>query len=244
MIKNYRCPKCNNIFSQQEYSLHSKLCKVPIPQNTTQIKTSNANTIHYNNYLRNNSTNNTVNNHAAYPSNIKNNTYINPSTRTNINYTNPNLMTKNTNIILPNQRQPVTQIQNQYLGPQNISYYNRVPNQLNNYSQFYKNQPNTIYSKTNIQNSIYKCKTCGKTLPLKEQKDHLLSHKLEQEEKERLKEQALQDEDLFNNLPPEQIEKQRRIEEHIKRQRENIIEFEFRNKKKEYIEELKKILNK
>ena len=236
MIKNLRCPKCNNLYSQQEYPLHSKYCKATLPQYTTQINTSNVNNNNLNNYLKNYNRNNTVNNHTVYTSNINSNGYTNPTIKTNnivytnptlpntsntILYTNPVIRTNtNTNVILPQQIHPVTQVQNQYLGPQNISYYNRVPNQLNNYSQFYKNQANTTYPKTNIQKSTYKCKTCGKTLPLKEQKDHLLSHKLEQEEKDRLKAQALQDEDLFNNLSPEQIEQQRRIEEHIKRQRE------------------------
>ena len=40
MIKNYRCPKCLNLFSQQEYILHSKYCQgINIPLATTQINT-------------------------------------------------------------------------------------------------------------------------------------------------------------------------------------------------------------
>ena len=40
MIKNYRCPKCLNQFSQQEYILHSKYCQgINIPLATTQINT-------------------------------------------------------------------------------------------------------------------------------------------------------------------------------------------------------------
>ena len=45
---------------------------------------------------------------------------------------------------------------------------------------------------------------------------------MEQEEKDRLQAQRLQEEDLFDNLSPEEIEEQRKIEENIKRaQRQN-----------------------
>ena len=73
-----------------------------------------------------------------------------------------------------------------------------------------QNQTTSYPTNTNINNFVYTCNTCGKTVPLKEQNDHILSHKLEQEEKDRLQAQQLQDEDLFENVPPEQIEQQKK----------------------------------
>ena len=160
-------------------------------------------------------------------------TYTDPTIITNTNnisYTNPTLNTDtktNTNIILPQKKQPATQAQTQktYFRPQTITYFDPNLNQINDYSQLYQNQNEvnsiqTTNNNNNISGSTYKCNICGKDIPLNEQKDHLLSHKLDQEEKDRLQAQSLQDDDLFENVPPEKIEEQRKIEEHIRRQRE------------------------
>ena len=139
-----------------------------------------------------------------------------PSTTINIPTTTINT-NPNTNIILPQQNYQRAQTQKQYFRPQTITYFNS-PNQGYDYSQLYPNQ-NIATNQNNISvNSTYKCTTCGKEIPLKEQKDHLLSHKLEQEEKDRIQAQSLQDEDMFENLPPEKIEEQRKIEDFIRRQ--------------------------
>ena len=201
MIKNYRCPKCQNIFSQQDYYLHSAYCKVPIYNYTTQNYGINTNTNNTTSYLNNYNINDN-NNHKVY---------LTDNTTSNLI---PNIST-NANIILPQQ----SQIQYQRFRPQTITYYNTAPNQNYNYSNI--NQTITYpASTTTYTPSVYTCRTCGKLIPIKEQKDHILSHKLEQEEKDRLQAQRLQDEDLFENIPPEQIEQQRKIEEYIRRQRQ------------------------
>ena len=204
MIKNYRCPKCQNLFSKQEYHSHSKYCRVQTQPYTTKVYTKN-----------NNSNNNTTSN---YSNNYKKNNPLNSNTvyyiNNNNNNYNRNLTSKlNTN---SKQRQPLSQVL--YFRPQTTTYFNTNPNQLYNYSQNQKN----VYSINNSSGLTYKCNKCGKNIPLREQRDHLLSHKLEQEEKDRLQAQRLQEEDLFDNLSPEEIEEQRKIEENIKRaQRQN-----------------------
>ena len=109
------------------------------------------------------------------------------------------------------------QTQKQYFRPQTITYFNK-PDQVYDYSHLYPKQIIATNQNNISGNSTYKCALCEKTIPLKEQKDHLLSHKLEQEEKDRIQAQTLQDEDMFENLPPEKIEEQRKIEEYIRRQ--------------------------
>ena len=124
---------------------------------------------------------------------------------------------KKSNIILPQQNYQRNQTQKSYFSPQTITYFN--PNQGYDYSQLYQGQ-NIVTNQNNISvNSIYKCTACGKEIPLKEKKDHLLSHKIEQEEKDRIQAQSLQDEDMFENLPPEKIEEQRRAKIEEERQR-------------------------
>ena len=227
MITNFQCPRCKNYFSEKDFSLHYAYCKSPPQQYATQIYDTNSNT------------NTTTYTNLYNPPNYINN--YNPTSNT-VYVTNPTpTLSQNTNILLPQQTRPITQVPNQPFRPQTITYFNPILNQTNNYSQLYQNQiinntantqlyqnqpinstTGTLYNinknvNTNI-NTTYKCKTCGKNIPMKEQKDHLLSHKLEQEEKDRLQAQRLQDEDLFENLPPEQIEQQRKIEEYIRRQ--------------------------
>ena len=102
--------------------------------------------------------------------------------------------------------------------PQSTSNYsNSIYKDISYPNQLYQNTSDTIPIYTNY-NSTYKCNTCGKEIPIKEKSDHQLSHKLEQEEKDRLQAQRLQDEDMFENLSQEQVEEQRKIEENIKRE--------------------------
>ena len=139
-----------------------------------------------------------------------------PTTTVNIP-TISNNINSNANIILPQQNYQRAQTQKPYFRPQTITYFNS-PNQVYDYSQLYPTQTTSTNQNIISVNSTYKCSTCGKEIPLKEQKDHLLSHKIEQEEKDRIQAQSLQDEDMFENLPPEKIEEQRKIEEYIRRQ--------------------------
>ena len=210
MIKNYRCPKCQNLFSQKDYYLHNNYCKVPSHQSKTQVNGTNRNLINTSNYSNNYNRNNNIkrNNHTVYVSKQNDNKIMSINKNQNLN--------TNKNIIISQPRQPKvqTQIYTQSFRPLTATYFNQNHNQSYNYSQLNQNPINN-YPNSNNTNSIYNCNICGKTIPIKDKKDHLLSHKLEQEEKDRLHAQRLQDEDLFENLSPEQIQEQREIEEHI-----------------------------
>lgn len=243
MIKSYQCPKCKNYYSEQDFTLHYDNCKSPIQNYTAQVyKTSpitNINTYTTQAYDTNGIQNTNTYINTYNPSNYLNN--YNTSSNT-VYVTNPTpIITQNANILLPQQKEVITNVQKQPFRPQTITYFNPILNQTNLYSGVYQNQANynsnsgllqyqttknpinnnkNLSTNANINiNSTYICKLCKKTIPAKEQKDHILSHKLEQEEKDRLQAQTLQDEDLFENLPPEQIEQQRKIEEYIRRQR-------------------------
>ena len=186
---------------------------------------------------------NVINNPNTYANTYNPSNYLNNyNTSSNTVYaTNPTpVINQNTNILIPQKGEVITKVQSQPFRPQTITYFNPTLNNTNNYSGLYQannnssnngllqyqTNKNPIYINNNKNlnintnlNSTYICKICKKTIPTKEQKDHILSHKLEQEEKDRLQAQTLQDEDLFANLPPEQIEQQRKIEEYIRRQR-------------------------
>ena len=106
----------------------------------------------------------------------------------------------------------------QTMPPQSTNNYsNSIYTDISYPNQIYQNTSDTLPIYTNYT-STYKCNTCGKAIPIKEQSDHQLSHKLEQEEKDRLQAQRLQDEDMFENLSQEQVEEQRKIEENIVRE--------------------------
>ena len=232
MINTYQCPNCKNYYSTQDFTLHYINCKSPSQQYTTQVYNTNpiSNINSYTTQIYGTNTNTVYS-----PSNYLNNyTSSNPVHVTNLT---PNI-TQNANIYLHQPTKTITKVQEQPFIPQTITYFNPINNHTNNYSGLYQNQTlNTGYLQnqifnyptilntnnnknliTNI-NTAYICKTCKKSIPMEEQKDHILSHKLEQEEKDRLQAQTLQDEDIFENLPPEQIEQQRKIEEYIRRQR-------------------------
>ncbi len=220
MITNYQCPNCQNLFSEQDYRLHSKYCKAPKIQYSTNQFYNTIPTTKNNNYLNTYTTYDTTNNIPVYTTNLNTNTITNrqPANITSNNTNQYINLNGNTNVIIPQQTQPITEIKT-YFRPQTITYFNSpqaTQNQVYDYSNLYQNQVTTY--PTNNNNSFYKCNICGKTIPFKEQKDHILSHKLEQEEKDRLQAQRLQDEDLFDNVSPEQVEQQRKIEEYIRRQ--------------------------
>ena len=146
---------------------------------------------------------------------------IQPSTTqySNINYTIPNGTTYLNNYNLsPNVFiSPQTHVQHQ---ERTQAYRPRTAIYYNNNQQY--NLPRTqTYPHRNENKKMFKCNVCGKTLPESDKKDHLLCHKMEQEDKDRLQAQRLQDEDLFNNVSPEEVEQQRRIEEYIRRQGQN-----------------------
>ena len=220
MITNYRCPKCQNSFSEQQYPLHYKYCQgISIPvSTTTQVSPPIITTT--SNYIP------TTNNYTNIPTTINYTTipnkanYINiPST---VNYT-----------TIPTQNNI-----NYTTIPQNVSY---IPSNNNiNATRSYRPQT-AIYTNPSInmnipQNSIYNnnyginmkapvngyfiCNTCGENVPIVNKKDHLLCHKLEQEDKDLLQAQKLQDDDIFNNVSPEEVDQQLKIEEYIKREQQ------------------------
>lgn len=141
-----------------------------------------------------------------------NNNYITIPT-TNATYLN-NYNTTNPNIILTPQQPVQSQTKTILYRPQTSTYYNI--NQPYNYSQLIQTQIQNPQIK--VQQSLFKCNICGETMSEATKNDHLFSHKLDQENKDLLQAQRLQDEDIFNNISPEEVEQQRKIEEHIKRQ--------------------------
>ena len=215
MIKNYRCPKCQNLFSQQEYILHSKYCQgINIPLTTTQINTPIITT----------------------PINtpiITGNLNYTPNITNNSNIPNQNFTTYST--IPPNQSYiPLTNNINvtRSYRPQTAIYTNQIKNQnginINNtnvpqnYKSNYNNNYNNHYGinmKAPVE-SYFNCSVCRKRIPLINKKDHMLCHKFEQEDKDLMQAQKLQDDDIFNNLSPEEYEQQLKIEQYIKNQQQ------------------------
>ena len=231
---SYQCQHCKNLLSYDDYILHNKYCSlVPMTGSTTQPYDTTIETNNTANYLNNYN----INNQTAYVrnNNIRN---INPNNHTvyltndtvNKNNVISNIKNKPKVTVIPLRKQPVIQTQTQYFRPQTTVYYNTTPNQNYNYTQNLQTEPKTYpatqtiptSSENNVNNNAtFKCNICGETMPESTKNDHLLSHKLEQEEKDLLQARRLQDEDLFNNISPEQIEQQRRIEEQIRRQNQN-----------------------
>ena len=95
----------------------------------------------------------------------------------------------------------------------NDNYTENIQAQSNTY-------PSDFFSTDNLDQK-YQCNICGEIMPKSSKNDHLLCHQIEQEEQDSLQARRLQNEDIYNNITPEQIEEQRTIEEQIRRQRQN-----------------------
>ena len=246
MITNYRCPKCQNLFSEQQYPLHYKYCQgVNIPvTTTTQVNPPIITTTSYYTPITTNYTDipNTIN-YTTIPNqtniiNIPNTTnYTTIPNKTNIiNIPNTN---NYTTIPTPNHTNYTTIPQNQtYIPsnnninitrpyrPQTAIYNNPLINQVNPNVKTTVNPQNYIYNNNygiNMKvpsNGYFICDTCGERVPLTNKKDHLLCHKLEQEDKDLLQAQKLQDDDIFNNVSQEEVDQQKKIEEYIKREQQ------------------------
>lgn len=145
------------------------------------------------NYLNTTNTTSNINNYILQPQNIP--------TQTKISQSAPIIYQSN---VIPSTTQSFR--------PQTVTYF---PQNTNLYNQ------NNIYKNTPVNLATFKCNICGRVLKLVEKKDHMLSHKIEQEEKDYLQAKKIQEEDLFNNASQEEINQQRRIEEQIRRQRQN-----------------------
>ena len=203
MFKYIRCPKCKGTLSQQDYQIHIKYCsinnkQIPIhPQinpKTTQIPSYNQNKVNY--PINNNQVNNNI-----------------ISQQNNSLYMQPIYNNKNNNFI-PNKAYP-----------SNINYNRKKSNQtqikpeINNKNKIKYNIDNNYNYANNIpseKRSYFKCNICGKVILSTKEKEHLLNHKSEQEKKDLLLAQNLQDEFIFKNIPPNAIKQQKKIEQYIK----------------------------
>ena len=105
-----------------------------------------------------------------------NNNYITIPT-TNATYLN-NFNTTNPNIILTPQQPVQSQTKTILYRPQTSTYYNI--NQPYNYSQLIQTQIQNPQIK--VQQSLFKCNICGETMSEATKNDHLLSHKLNEQE--------------------------------------------------------------
>jgi hypothetical protein len=183
-------------------------------EHNTYVNTGNngnSNTDNYNSYLNNNNILDNIGN--------SNTEYLlgNNTTNENIN-ANPS----NNNVSQP--KQTIIPEQKEYFRPQTAYYFNETPNMNENYTENIQAQSNTYPSDfftTDNLDQKYQCYICGEIMPKSAKNDHLLCHQIEQEDQDSLQARRLQDEDLYNNISPEQIEEQRTIEEQIRRQRQN-----------------------
>ena len=200
MIKNYRCPKCQNLFSQQEYNSHSKYCQgINIPLTTTQINVPTITTIP--NYTPN----------IIYNSNIPNNNFVTYST---IPQTTSYIPLSN-NINVTRSYRPQTAI---YTNP--IKNQNQININNSNIPKYYNYNNNYGINMKAPVESYFNCGVCRKRIPLINKKDHMLCHKFEQENKDLIQAQKLQDDYIFNNISPEEVEQQLKIEQYIKNQQQ------------------------
>ena len=210
MIKNYLCSKCHNFFSQQDFPIHYKYCSGNyIPNNTT---------------IQYNTKGNTIQNQPIYTTNYSNTSIPN----NNIITTQPRIQTT-VQVIPP--KITTTQIYRGYR-PQTAIYNTPLTQQIqpnktnitNNISpQYYNNinyNPNYSPYESTQNIGYFTCDICQKTILSKDKKDHLLCHKIDQEEKDKLQAQRMQDELLFDNMPQDQIEQQRNIEQQIRQEQQ------------------------
>ena len=230
---SYICPKCQKTFSQQDYSNHYKHCQGFGTTITTSPQINIPTTSNFPNYTNHiphttTYTTNQINNINNIPTAIpKRQIYNIPSTIQNTQIYNipstiPNTQTYNIPSI------PTTTTINtstHSYRPRTAIYNNPNLNQIypsygNNINQQYIN--NNI-NRVNVKQPVFVCNFCGKRIPLNNKNDHLLCHKIEQEDKDLLQAKKIQDEDIFNNLSPEEVEQQLKIEQYIKQQNQRNI---------------------
>ena len=212
---SYICPKCQKLFPPQEYSNHYKYCQgfsttvIASPQINIPTTSHSPN---YTNYTPNTTsyTTNQIHNINNIPTTISNyETYNIPSTIPNTQaYNIPSIPTTTTTINTSTRSyRPRTAI---YNNPNLNQIYS--PNNTN--QQYINNNINRV----NMKQQVFVCNFCGERIPLNNKNDHLLCHKIEQEDKDLLQAKKIQDEDMFNNISPEEVEQQLKIEQYIKQQ--------------------------
>ena len=212
---SYICPKCQKLFPPQEYSNHYKYCQGFSTTVTASPQINIPTTSHspnYTNYTPNTTsyTTNQIHNINNIPTTISNyETYNIPSTIPNTQtYNIPSIPTTTTTINTSTRSyRPRTAI---YNNPNLNQIYS--PNNTN--QQYINNNINRV----NMKQQVFVCNFCGERIPLNNKNDHLLCHKIEQEDKDLLQAKKIQDEDMFNNISPEEVEQQLKIEQYIKQQ--------------------------
>ena len=213
---SYICPKCQKLFPPQEYSNHYKYCQgfsTTVTTSSPQINIpTTSHSPNYTNYTPNTTsyTTNQIHNINNIPTTIPNyETYNIPSTIPNTQaYNIPSIPTTTTTINTSTRS----------YRPRTAIYNNPNLNQIyppNNTNQQYIN--NNI-NRVNMKQQVFVCNFCGERIPLNNKNDHLLCHKIEQEDKDLLQAKKIQDEDMFNNISPEEVEQQLKIEQYIKQQ--------------------------
>ena len=235
MIKNYLCSKCHNIFSQKDYPLHIKYCQGlnnPITTTTTQAKspiiTTNQNyTTQHIPYTTNitysNNPNQNINHYTTNTTYTKNPIQNINNYTTNTTYSNnlnPNMNTYTTTPTIQTYIPKTTTTTTQTYRPKTAIYTTPYTNiQTNNIPQNSNYDTNYNYG-VNMKQSFYTCNVCGEKIPFNNKNDHMLCHKIEQEDKDLLQAKKIQDEDIFGNASPEEVEQQLKIEQYIQQEQQ------------------------
>ena len=230
VYNNYICPKCQNTYSRQEYSNHIKYCQgfgIPITTTSPQINTPiTTNVQNYTNYIPQ-----TITYTNAQPQTQTNiihtpstQAYTIPSTiPTTHTYTTPQIPSTTTQTYniphIPTTTTTINTSTHSYR-PKTAIYTNPNFNQININGNNFNNQylNSNINYGNNMKQQVFVCNKCGARIPLKNKNDHLLCHKIEQEDKDLLQAKKIQDEDIFNNVSPEEVEQQLKIEQFIEQQ--------------------------
>lgn len=200
MIKNYLCSKCQNLFTPQEFPSHYNKCQgFTIPSIASNQINAPSTVTNYPSY-------NTTYTNQPISYNTNNITYI-PSTQSYIP------KTTTTNI-------------NQSYRPQTAIYMTQKTNQIgqninnNNNPQYYNYNNNYGSNMKQPINSLFICNICKARMPLSNKNDHMMCHKLEQEDKDLLAAKKIQDDDIFGNVSPDEVEQQLKIEQIIHQQQQ------------------------
>ena len=200
MIKNYLCSKCQNLFTPQEFPSHYNKCQgFTIPSTASNQINAPSTVTNYPSY-------NTTYTNQPISYNTNNITYI-PSTQSYIP------KTTTTNI-------------NQSYRPQTVIYTTQKTNQIgqninnNNNPQYYNYNNNYGSNMKQPINSLFICNICKARMPLSNKNDHMMCHKLEQEDKDLLAAKKIQDDDIFGNVSPDEVEQQLKIEQIIHQQQQ------------------------
>ena len=197
-MDNYICPKCKHEIPAQNKVLHDLRCNGPIKEET-KLKNEDLNDQNNSNLNQNtqnpNIQNINQNTQNPYIQNINQNTQ-NPNIQNiNQNTQNPNIQNINQNTQNPN-------IQNINQNTQNPNVENLI-NQ--NIANSVKIEPEEIV--------LFTCDKCNQTMEMKEKEDHLLLHKLQEEEYKENREERKREEERLRERHEQQRNGRRIIRE-------------------------------